>query len=67
MYEQAASSDYRLNHRLRVTCKQDIDSLCKAACNMKNADQVSRGQVGGVWGLGWGGVGVGVGLSRGGG
>jgi hypothetical protein len=40
MYEQAASSDYRLNHRLRVTCKADIEGLCREACSPKNDGQV---------------------------
>jgi hypothetical protein len=38
-YEQRASSDYRLNHRLRTACRDDVDALCKSACQ-RDTDQV---------------------------
>lgn len=44
-YEQQASSDYRLNHRLRTTCRTDIDALCKDVCH-KDQGQVSIDKVG---------------------
>ena len=39
-YEQEASTDYRLNHRLSKACKQDIEALCSGVC------RASEGQVG---------------------
>ncbi|GBF91163.1 2-C-methyl-D-erythritol 2,4-cyclodiphosphate synthase [Raphidocelis subcapitata] len=35
-YEQTASSDYRLNYRLRVNCKDDVAALCAASCPLED-------------------------------
>jgi hypothetical protein len=39
-YEQRASQDYRLNHRLRTSCRADVGALCKGACDEDKDDQV---------------------------
>ncbi|GBF99737.1 hypothetical protein Rsub_12450 [Raphidocelis subcapitata] len=47
-YEQQASSDYRLNHRLRVMCRPDIEATCKDVCPESKAsgtDQLCGGTV----------------------
>lgn len=52
-YEQRASSDYRLNHRLRTMCAADVESLCKDVC-AKGGDQVRGGRGGvGAGSAGW--------------
>ncbi len=35
-YEQLASQDYRLNHRLRTACTADVAALCKGACQLSS-------------------------------
>ncbi|KAI8465216.1 MAG: hypothetical protein J3K34DRAFT_379960 [Monoraphidium minutum] len=47
-YEQRASQDYRLNHRLRTECKADVAALCKEACKKGDgqpSDDVCGGTV----------------------
>eukprot|EP00879_Flechtneria_rotunda_P002629 GHRR01002831.1.p1 GENE.GHRR01002831.1~~GHRR01002831.1.p1 ORF type:complete len:772 (+),score=213.92 GHRR01002831.1:193-2316(+) len=43
-YEQSSSQDYRLNFRLKKSCKQDIEKLCKDSCHPDQA-QVCAGTV----------------------
>jgi hypothetical protein len=43
-YEQRAASDYRLNHRLAVMCRPDIENVCQNACD-KDKEGGSRDQV----------------------
>jgi Golgi apparatus protein 1 len=44
-YEQRASSDYRLNHRLKAACARDAAALCDDAACMKDAARVCGGAV----------------------
>ncbi|GAX78146.1 hypothetical protein CEUSTIGMA_g5588.t1 [Chlamydomonas eustigma] len=43
-YEAEAASDYRLNYRLAKACKNDVKSLCSAACSAEEG-QVCSGTV----------------------
>jgi hypothetical protein len=40
-YEEQAATDYRLNHRLTMSCRADIEATCKTACD-DSSTQVSQ-------------------------
>jgi Golgi apparatus protein 1 len=43
-FEAEASSDYRFNYRLAKACKEDVEALCKDACDLAQG-QVCGGSV----------------------